>query len=96
MTAVWIGRVSFQPRSRVPSSSRWSSPSEANGTGVVSTSIGWSAGALDAAGRDDGPWEGLPEPPRARPRPPPRGPRLLEPVWVVFEFKLFLASVRGR
>ena len=34
ITALWIGRVSLKPRSRMPSSSRGSRPSEANGTGV--------------------------------------------------------------
>ena len=36
MTALWIGRVSVKPRSRMPSSSRGSRLSDANGTGVVS------------------------------------------------------------
>ena len=41
MTAVWMARVSLYPRSRVPSSSRCSRFSEANGTGAVSQTMGW-------------------------------------------------------
>jgi len=62
----------------------------------MSTSMGWSAGALETAGRAEDPYDGLPVPPRGRPRPAPRGPRLPGALSVVFEFKLFVASVRGR
>ena len=67
-----------------------------NGTGVVSTSIGWSSGTFEDAGREEGPCDDFPEPPRGRPRPWPREPRLPGALSVVLEFKLFVASVRGR
>ena len=46
MTALWIGRVSVKPRSRMPSSRRASRSSDANATGATSQSVGSSAGVV--------------------------------------------------
>ena len=71
ITAVWIGRVSVNPRSRMPSSNRGSRLSDVNGTGVVSQGVGSRAGACDVAWRGAGEWE----PRRERPRGARRGRR---------------------
>jgi hypothetical protein len=44
MVALWIGRVSLKPRSRMPSSRRASRSSDANATGATLQSVGSSAG----------------------------------------------------
>jgi hypothetical protein len=87
ITAVWIGRVSTKPRSRMPSSSRESRLSVVNGTGVVSQGVGSSTGAPCATGFGakcaffGPPRRGLP------PLLPRRGPLCECRLSVVLEFK---------
>src|SRR5262249_2336451 len=86
---------SFQPRSRVPSSSRESSPSDEKGSGVVSHAMGSSAGAAGAEGLGACAWcAGLPR--RGAPRDRRRGPWGEWLLSVVFEVQLgSLACAEG-
>ena len=77
-----------------PSSSRGSRSSDVNGTGVVSQATASSAGGRDVVGAEcDGVCD---RPTRAVRRPAGRRPRGGWCLSVVLEFKLFLASARGR
>src|SRR5229473_421277 len=91
MTALWMDLVSVKPRSRTPSRSRGSRPSDVNGTGASSHRVASSAGACEGRGacvlgmlRE--------RPPKDR-RPGGRRGRCRS---VVFEFKsLWLARAEG-